>query len=178
MCAGVGKLEPGLHGTAGGKACYPWGPFHIRNLFRNSIYKFRNFSFESISTFTFEINCRKPTSSTLHSMFVNTGRLTNHSARTSEISSAKFRKIEHVLIAKYNFQIYFFRKLTVHTRNFLVKLISNVKGAWLLWLRSVRHRPTRDLLQRLIPEGKNEKTAAQWLVQIQQLRPRPIAKQP
>jgi len=38
---------------------------------------FRNKNFEifllKVSTFTMEINFRKPTSSTLHSMFVNTG---------------------------------------------------------------------------------------------------------
>jgi len=45
---------------------------------------FRNKNFQiflsKVSTFTLEINFRKPTSTTLHSMFVSTGRLTNHSA--------------------------------------------------------------------------------------------------
>jgi len=39
----------------------------------------------------------------------------------SEISSAKFRKIEHVMNCEMKFGNLFFRKLTVHTRNFLVK---------------------------------------------------------
>jgi len=45
---------------------------------------FQNKNFEiflsKVSTFTLEINFRKPTSTTVHWMFVNTGRLTNHSA--------------------------------------------------------------------------------------------------
>jgi len=32
-----------------------------------------------------------------------------------------FQKTEHVLSRKQNFDIYLFRKLTVHTRNFLTK---------------------------------------------------------
>jgi len=39
----------------------------------------------------------------------------------SEISSAKFHKIEHLLNCEVECQNYFFRKLTVHTRNFLAK---------------------------------------------------------
>ena len=67
--------------------------------------KIPNIFLSKVSTFTLEINFRKPTSATLRSMFVNTGRLT-----ISEISQ-KFRKIEHVLNGEIRFQNLFLSKV-------------------------------------------------------------------
>ena len=56
------------------------GPFTLEIYFK---ILFWNKNFEifllKVSTFTLEINFRKPTSSTLYSLFVDTGQLTNHS---------------------------------------------------------------------------------------------------
>jgi len=59
----------------------PKAPFTLEVYFEILLWN-KNFEFflMKVSTFTLEINFRNQTSSTLHSMFVNTGRLTNHSA--------------------------------------------------------------------------------------------------
>ena len=46
------------------------------------LFQYKNFEIflSKVSTFKLKINFRKPTSSTIHLMFVNTGRLTTHSA--------------------------------------------------------------------------------------------------
>ena len=56
-------------------------PFALEIYF-NILFRNKNFEifFSKVSIFTLEINFRKPTSTTLRSMFVNTGRLTNQSA--------------------------------------------------------------------------------------------------
>jgi len=98
-------------------------PFTLDNYFD---ILFRNQNFEisllKVSTFTLEIGLLSKANIVDASFDVCKHWPSDQSQRSvSEISSAKFRKIQHVLNSKLNFEIYFFRKLTAHTRNFLAK---------------------------------------------------------
>jgi len=95
---------------------YSQAPFHIKNLFRNL-----EIFLSKVSTFTLEINFRKPTLSTLHSMFVNTGRLDQSQCFISEISSAKFHKIERVLPCEIKFRNLFRSKVDCSRKKFSCK---------------------------------------------------------
>jgi len=105
------------------------GPFHIRNLFRNKTFEIKlcEIFLLKLSTFTLEINFRKPYVNNIVDTSFDVCKhwpIDQSQRSISEISSEKFDKIEHVRNCKIEFRnLFFFESWLFAPEIFLRKLL-------------------------------------------------------